>query len=96
MGFISGSGFVDEVEGGLGDPAEVAEPGRGHHLTQDRTPGADQDPAAALEARQRVRALVARERVGGPKVTATEVIAVTGRSRRRAYELLRDARTEQE
>jgi hypothetical protein len=29
-------------------------------------------------------------------VTAVEVMAVTGRSRRRAYELLRDARTEQE
>jgi hypothetical protein len=29
-------------------------------------------------------------------VTAAEVIAVTGRSRRRAYELLRDARTEGE
>jgi hypothetical protein len=31
----------------------------------------------------------------GPFVTAAEVVAVTGRSRRRAYELLRDARTEQ-
>jgi hypothetical protein len=31
-----------------------------------------------------------------PRVTAAEVIAATGRSRRRAYELLRDARTEQE
>jgi hypothetical protein len=41
-----------------------------------------------------VRALVARERSGGPSVTAAEVVAVTGRSRR-AYELLRDARTEQ-
>jgi hypothetical protein len=65
-------------------------------VTQDRTTGADQDPAAIADARQRVRALVARERSGGPKVTAAEVIAVTGRSRRRAYELLRDARTEQE
>jgi hypothetical protein len=44
--------------------------------------------------RARVRALVARERAGGPPVTAAEVIAVTGRSRRRAYELLRAARTE--
>jgi hypothetical protein len=42
-----------------------------------------------------VRVLVARERSGGPTVTAAEVVAVTGRSRRRAYELLRDARTEQ-
>jgi hypothetical protein len=31
-----------------------------------------------------------------PQVTAAEVIAATGHSRRRAYELLRDARTEQE
>jgi hypothetical protein len=65
-------------------------------IAQDRTPGADQNPAAAPDARQQVRALVARERAGGPKVTAAEVIAVTGRSRRRAYELLRDVRTEQE
>jgi hypothetical protein len=42
-----------------------------------------------------VRALVARERAGGPAVTAAEVIAATGRSRRRAYELLRDARAEE-
>ena len=64
-------------------------------VAQDRTSGADQDPAAAADARQQVRALVARERSGGPTVTAAEVVAVTGRSRRRAYELLRDARTEQ-
>jgi Protein of unknown function (DUF2637) len=63
---------------------------------QDRTKGADQDPPAAADARQQVRALVAREHSGGPQVTAAEVVAVTGRSRRRAYELLRDARTEQE
>jgi hypothetical protein len=72
-------------------PAELA-----LALPQDRTPGADHDPAAAANVRQQVRALVARERSGGPKVTAAEVVAVTGRSRRRAYELLRDARTEQE
>jgi hypothetical protein len=41
-----------------------------------------------------VRALVARERAVGPGVTAAEVMAVTGRSRRRAYELLHDARIE--
>jgi Protein of unknown function (DUF2637) len=76
--------------------------GNGHRtpttlaLPQDRTPNADQDPAAAADARQQVRVLVARERSGGPHVTAAEVIAVTGRSRRRAYELLRDARTEHE
>jgi hypothetical protein len=65
-------------------------------LPQDRTPGADQDLAVAPDARQQVRALVARERSGGPQVTAAEVVAATGRSRRRAYELLRDARTEHE
>jgi hypothetical protein len=76
--------------------------GNGHRtpttlaLPQDRTPGTDQDPAAAPDARQQVRVLVARERSGGSQVTAAEVVAVTGRSRRRAYELLRDARTEQE
>jgi Protein of unknown function (DUF2637) len=63
---------------------------------QDCTTDADPDPANALDARTQVRSLVARERSGGPAVTAAEVIAVTGRSRRRAYELLRDARTEQE
>ena len=62
-------------------------------MAQGRTTGADQDPA---DARSQVRALVARERAGGPKVTAAEVMAVTGRSRRRAYELLRDARAEGE
>jgi hypothetical protein len=62
-------------------------------VRQDRTTDADDDPA---KARQQVRALVARERAGGPQVTAAEVIAATGRSRRRAYELLRDARTEHE
>jgi Protein of unknown function (DUF2637) len=61
----------------------------------DRGSSADQDASAAPDARQRVRVLVARERAGGAKVTAAEVIAATGRSRRRAYELLRDARTEQ-
>jgi Protein of unknown function (DUF2637) len=77
------------------------ESGNGHRtpttltlaVAHDRTSGADQDRA---DARSQVRALVARERAGGPKVTAADVIAATGRSRRRAYELLRDARTEQE
>jgi hypothetical protein len=64
-------------------------------MPQDRTAGADQDAAAAPDVRQQVRVLVARERAGGPQVSAAEVIAVTGRSRRRAYELLRNARTEQ-
>jgi Protein of unknown function (DUF2637) len=64
-------------------------------LPQDRTTNADPDTAAAPDARSQVRALVARERAGGPSVTAAEVMAVTGRSRRRAYELLRDARAEE-
>jgi hypothetical protein len=65
-------------------------------LPQVRTTDADPDPDAASDVRSQVRALVARERTGGPTATAAEVIAVTGRSRRRAYELLRDARTEGE
>jgi hypothetical protein len=88
-------------------PAVVLDPtasGDGHRtptalapvVLQDRTASADQEPTAAPDARRRVRALVARERAGGPAATAAEVIAVTGRSRRRAYELLRDARSEQE
>jgi hypothetical protein len=62
----------------------------------DRSSSADHDPAAAPDVRSQVRALVARERTGGPTVAVAEVIAVTGRSRRRAYELLRDARAEEE
>jgi hypothetical protein len=63
-------------------------------VSQDRTRQAEQDVTAAPDARTRVRVLVARERAGGPTVTAAQVIAATGRSRRRAYELLRDARAE--
>jgi hypothetical protein len=51
-------------------------------LPQDRTTAADPDPATAPDARSQVRALVARERAGGSTVTAAEVMAVTGRSRR--------------
>jgi hypothetical protein len=71
------------------DPAALT-----HPAPPDRTRGADDGATAALDVRDRVRALVARERQGGPAVTAAEVIAVTGRSRRRAYELLRDARAQ--
>jgi hypothetical protein len=78
--------------------------GNGHRhptvLAPHRSSGpqndAKPDPTAAPDARSQVRALVARERSGGPAVTAAEVMAVTGRSRRRAYELLRDARAEGE
>jgi hypothetical protein len=42
-----------------------------------------------------VRSLVARERAGSAQVTAAEVMAMTGCSRRRAYELLHDARAEE-
>jgi hypothetical protein len=79
-------------------PAATATGTRPHsHRTCRRTAPTDAGPdtAAAPDARSRVRALIARERAGGPTVTAAEVIAVTGRSRRRAYELLRDARTEE-
>jgi hypothetical protein len=38
--FISGPGLIDDVEGGLGDPEEAAEPGRGHYRrSADRCPG---------------------------------------------------------
>jgi hypothetical protein len=65
-----------------------------HPDPHDRTATTGEGAVAGGDVRARVRALVARERAGGPPVTAAEVIAVTGRSRRRAYELLRDARTE--
>ncbi|HEV8653478.1 MAG TPA: DUF2637 domain-containing protein [Actinomycetes bacterium] len=45
-------------------------------------------------ARARVRELVSRERHGGPHVTVTDVTAATGLKRRRAYELLHEARAE--
>jgi hypothetical protein len=89
--------------GAPGGGLQGAPSGNGHrHLAalasaypQDRTTDADPDTTTAPDARSQVRALVARERAGGPTVTAAEVIAVTGRSRRRAYELLRDARAEE-
>jgi Protein of unknown function (DUF2637) len=89
--------------GGPGVALDRPPSGNGQHtpaalasaLPQDRTTDADPDPAAAPDARSQVRALVTRERSGGPPVTAAEVMAVTGRSRRRAYELLRDARAEE-
>jgi Protein of unknown function (DUF2637) len=87
----SPGGALDRTPSGNGHrrPAALAPA-----ALQDRTTDADPDAATAPDARSRVRALVARERAGGPTVTAAEVIAVTGRSRRRAYELLRDARAE--
>jgi hypothetical protein len=87
----SGNGHRTPSGNGHRTPATVAPA-----ALEDRTSDAKQYGAAAPNARSRVRALVARERAGGPPVTAAEVIAVTGRSRRRAYELLRDARTEGE
>jgi Protein of unknown function (DUF2637) len=93
MGAVAAGAALDPTTSGNGHriPTVLAPA-----IAQDRTPSADQDPAAAPDVRTRVRSLVARERSGGPPVTAAEVIAATGRSRRRAYELLRDARTEQE
>jgi hypothetical protein len=90
-GAVAASAALDPTTSGNGHrtPTALA-------MAQERTSGADQEAATAPDVRQRVRVLVARERAGGPKVTAAEVIAATGRSRRRAYELLRDARTEQE
>jgi hypothetical protein len=81
---------VDRTPSGTGQhpPAALATA-----ALQDHTTPADPDATAAPDARPQLRALVARERSGGPTVTAVEVMAVTGRSRRRAYELC-DARAE--
>ena len=90
LGAVAAGAALDPVGGnGHRNPTTLT-------LPQDRTSSADQDPSAAPDARAQVRMLVARERSGGPLVTAPEVVATTGRSRRRAYELLRDARIEQE
>jgi Protein of unknown function (DUF2637) len=86
----------------VAQPAAIAPNGDGRRdpaallstAPSDRTGNTGDSAVAAPEVREQVRALVARERAGGPPVTAAEVIAATGRSRRRAYELLRDARTE--
>jgi len=87
------------------DPADTATaaldrtPGRNGQAPAVALPHpAPHDPASNGTAphpgaREQVRALVAREHDGGPPVTVAEVIATTGRSRRRAYELLRAART---
>jgi Protein of unknown function (DUF2637) len=96
------TGRTPPAPGAVGVALDRPPSGNGHRspvalasaLPQDRGTDADPDPAAAPDVRSQVRALVARERTGGATVTAAEVIAVTGRSRRRAYELLRDARAE--
>jgi hypothetical protein len=64
--------------------------------TADRTArdrSAGNGTAPRSPARAAVRALVDRERSGGPRVTVTEAIDATGLKERRAYELLRDARS---
>jgi hypothetical protein len=49
----------------------------------------------AIRSADQAELAVDGERAGGPTVTAAEVMAVSGRSRRRAYELLHDARAEE-
>jgi hypothetical protein len=64
--------------------------------TADRTAhgrSAGNGTAPRSPARAAVRALVDRERSGGPRVTVAEAIDATGLKERRAYELLRDARS---
>jgi hypothetical protein len=92
VGAVAASAALDRTASGNGQRTPTA---LAPAALQDRLSSADQDPATAPDARQQVRVLVARERSGGPQVTAAEVVAVTGRSRRRAYELLAAVRTEQ-
>jgi len=80
----------DRTPGRNGQAPPAALP---HPAPHDRTGSAGNGTWPHPDAREHVRALVARERHGGPPVTVAEVIAATGRSRRRAYELLRAART---
>jgi hypothetical protein len=99
---------TSRTQGSLVDAAGVAlDPttsGNGHRtptaltldIAQNRTTGADQDPAAAPTRGLGSGYWSPANAPAAPRVTAAEVIAATGRSRRRAYELLRDARTEQE
>jgi hypothetical protein len=67
-------------------------PYRAARDTHDRT--ANNDRTHRSGARARVRELVSYERHGGPHVTVTDVTAATGLKRRRAYELLHEARAE--
>jgi hypothetical protein len=78
---------LDRTPGSNGQAPPAVLPHTGPH---DRT---SNGMAPHADPREQVRALVTRERHGGPPVTVAEVIAATGRSRRRAYELLRAART---
>jgi hypothetical protein len=84
------SAAPDRTPSPNGQHAPVALP---HPALHDRTASAGNGAAPHADPREQVRALVAREHAGGPAVTVAEVIAATGRSRRRAYELLRAART---
>jgi hypothetical protein len=88
---------------------EDAADGRSSVAVQDRTlalrpqlPAQDHSPTAGngtgpqRDSRARVRELVARERATGTRLVAREVAAAAGISERRAYELLRALRAEEQ
>jgi hypothetical protein len=54
----------------------------------------DRSSGVRSPAREQVRSLVVRERSGGPRATAPEVMAATGISQSRAFELLKQVRGE--
>jgi transcriptional regulator with XRE-family HTH domain len=84
---------IAEDRSGDGDPTATAVvrpqlPAPDHRTTAGNGSGPQRD------SRSRVRELVARERATGIRLHAREVAAAAGISERRAYELLRAARTQ--
>jgi hypothetical protein len=88
------------------DRTETAEDRRGDRaaaaadLTRPQLPAPDRSAAAGngsgppRDSRARVRELVAQERATGTRLAARDVAAAAGISERRAYELLRAVRAE--
>jgi Protein of unknown function (DUF2637) len=78
-----------------GDREDTAAPaGRPQLPAPDHSPTAGNGSGPHRDSRARVRELVATERATGTRLHAREVAAAAGISERRAYELLRALRTE--
>jgi hypothetical protein len=84
-----------EVRNGDRDPTATA-------VSQPQLPAPDHSPAGGngsgppRDSRTRVRELVAREHATGIRLAARDVAAAAGISERRAYELLRAVRAEEQ
>jgi hypothetical protein len=76
--------------------ATAADPARRQLPAPDHTATAGNGSRPQRDSRARVRELVAHERATGTRLHAREVAAAVGISQRRAYELLRALRAEEE